>query len=219
MTQLGAEAPTNLSRRTKTLISLAVTIHVGAVFLGPFAMGPDRSALAGVINSVLGPYTRALSLDNGYRFFAPEPGPSHLIRYEIVSPSGEKIEGQFPDLRVHQPRLLYHRHFMLTEFMNLRDGQAPDEEAPTVSDELPPPTDAAAQRELQQWRQARALRDRCIRSYAKHLLHRYHGEEVTLYLRRHNIPWPADVAEGMELDDPRLFEEKSLGTFHREDMP
>ena len=30
------------------------------------------------------PISKALSLANGYRFFAPEPGPSHLVRYELT---------------------------------------------------------------------------------------------------------------------------------------
>lgn len=206
-----------LSRRAKLALSVLLALHVTAVFLGPFAMGPDRSALASLFYSVLGPYTRALSLDNGYRFFAPEPGPSHLIRYELTGADGRQIEGEFPHLATQQPRLLYHRHFMLTEFMNLRDGQAPDEpleESP--EGELAPAEAAAARREREAWRRARSLRDRCLRSYAAHLLARYDAVEASLYLRRHNIPWPADVAGGMSLDDPRLFEEKLLGTFTRD---
>ena len=63
-----------------------------------------------------------LGLANGYRFFAPEPGPSHLIRYEVTLPDGTRKEGFFPDRAHHQPRLLYHRYFMLSEFVNTLDN-------------------------------------------------------------------------------------------------
>ena len=52
---------------------------------------------------------------HGYRFFAPDPGPSHLILYEVSLENGETASGRFPDQNVHRPRLLYHRFFMISE--------------------------------------------------------------------------------------------------------
>ena len=49
------------------------------------------------IAAALGPICRPPFLNNGYRFFAPEPGPGHLVRYEIVTRDGRQIEGSFPD--------------------------------------------------------------------------------------------------------------------------
>ncbi|NIO41435.1 MAG: hypothetical protein GTO41_15415, partial [Burkholderiales bacterium] len=54
-------------------------------------------------------------LDHGYRFFAPEPGPGHLVRYEVTTSDGAGAAGQFPDRDRIWPRLLYHRWFMLSE--------------------------------------------------------------------------------------------------------
>ena len=66
-------------------------------------------------------------LNHGYHFFAPEPAPSTLISFEAERADGTKVAGHFPS-RKSIPRLLYHRHFMLTEHLHaaeLRD--APDE--------------------------------------------------------------------------------------------
>jgi hypothetical protein len=61
-------------------------------------------------------YTNLLYINNGYDFFSPDPGVSHLIRYEIFTDAGEKIAaGQFPNRGEQWPRLLYHRHMMLVE--------------------------------------------------------------------------------------------------------
>src|ERR1700722_11148109 len=86
-----------LSRGWKLLLRLLNALHVAAVFVGPWAMPPHGSELARSIANAFGPYLQAAFLNNGYRFFAPEPGPGHLVRYEIVTHDGQKIEGSFPD--------------------------------------------------------------------------------------------------------------------------
>ena len=106
------------------IVSVLVVLHVAAVFLGPFAL--QGSEMATVAASVLRPYMDVMGLANGYRFFAPEPGPSHLVRYELTRADGSQVTGTFPDRQVHRPRLLYHRYFMLSEFINtLQNPDAP----------------------------------------------------------------------------------------------
>src|ERR1700683_5258792 len=127
-----AQAPPGLSRTWKLVISLLVSLHVMAVFVGPWAMPPHGSELARSIAGVMGPYLQAAFLNNGYRFFAPEPGPGHLVRYEVVTRDGQKIEGTFPDKKTERPRLLYHRYFMLSEFLN--SISAPEPAKPATAD-------------------------------------------------------------------------------------
>jgi hypothetical protein len=163
----------------KRLISLLVTLHVAAVFVGPWSMPPQGSELAQTIAKGFGPYLQAAFLNNGYRFFAPEPGPGHLVKYEIVTRDGRQIEGSFPDRKAQWPRLLYHRHFMLSEFLN---SLAAPEAA-----EL-----ATAYRE----------------SYALHLAHHYDARSVKLYLRQHRLPTMADVRGDKKLSDPEFYDEQ-----------
>src|SRR3954470_18484166 len=112
---LSAELP---SRRVRVVVSVLLALHLFAVFVGPWALPPQNSELSASAARVLRPYLEALSLTNGYRFFAPEPGPSHLVRYEATLDDGTLRTGVFPDKQEHVPRLLYHRYFMLSEFAN-----------------------------------------------------------------------------------------------------
>ncbi len=180
--------------RWQIILSILICLHVAAVFLGPWGMAPYDSALSGLLERAMHPYIRALSLDNGYRFFAPEPGPSHLVRYVATSSDGTEHEGIFPNRDTHWPRLLYHRHFMLAEFVNTLDTFAEAPDGPSH------------------------IRDACVKSYARHLAAQHDADKVAIYLRRHLIPLPQQVLEGTRLDDSRLYEEKSLGEFTREEL-
>ena len=60
------------------------------------------------------PYNEALFLNHGYHFFAPDPGASTLIAWEIPRDGDAPVVGRFPDVSI-RPRLLYHRYFMLAE--------------------------------------------------------------------------------------------------------
>jgi hypothetical protein len=69
-------------------------------------------------------------LDHGYFFFAPNPGPGHLLRVmaddEPLPTPKDRFgvnphEGLlFPDRNRHKPRLLYHRYLMFADFINSR---------------------------------------------------------------------------------------------------
>ncbi len=103
-----------MSRNVKLLVSGLICFHLTAMLICPLAT-PPSSDLFGTIWSKLQWYTEPLYMNHGYRFFAPDPGPSHLVRYEVELDNGEKVEAEMPNLDRHWPRLLYHRHFMLTE--------------------------------------------------------------------------------------------------------
>ena len=53
-------------------------------------------------------------MNQGHHFFAPDPGASTLVQYTVERPDGTILEGRMPNRQI-VPRLLYHRHFMLTE--------------------------------------------------------------------------------------------------------
>lgn len=72
------------------------------------------------------PYLQLLDLNHGYHFFAPEPGESTLLAYEAHRADGTTIKGRIPNLGI-VPRLLYHRHFMLTEHMKDAPAELQDE--------------------------------------------------------------------------------------------
>ena len=116
-----------MSAISRFLLSGLFVVHLTGVFVAPLtssistALGrlpdelrPQRTATPWLLN-VLQPYLDIAYLNHGYGFFAPDPGPSHLIRYTVEWSDGRTIHGQLPDRNRHWPRLLYHRHFMLAE--------------------------------------------------------------------------------------------------------
>src|SRR5438132_13994609 len=82
----------------KAAISLLLALHLSAVFIAPFAAACNvrgsSSPLADVAYRALRPYIAALFLDHGYFFFAPNPGPNHLVEYKVEFADGRPpIEG------------------------------------------------------------------------------------------------------------------------------
>jgi hypothetical protein len=112
----------------RRFVLAAVLLHLLAVLTEPlaffsrsdFQVAPEFFGL----RQTLAPYVEWMYLDHGYFFFAPNPGPSHLVAIqqkndEANSPRRLKSDARFfPDRKSQWPRLLYHRYFMLSEFYN-----------------------------------------------------------------------------------------------------
>lgn len=171
----------------RRIVSVGIALHLMALVIAPLAVAPT-SPLWQRAWLVFQPYLEAMNLNHGYHFFAPEPGPSHIVHYELRFADGRIERGFFPDTQQHQPRLRYHRHFMLSEFLN---NLAVNEHH-------------------------RELFDEVTKSYADHLREVHQADEVTLSLRRHYFPGPQHVLLGKRLDDPLLFAERPLGTYRSE---
>ncbi|MBC7817378.1 MAG: hypothetical protein IAG10_10855 [Planctomycetaceae bacterium] len=167
----------------RRVISAGLIFHLIALVIAPLAVAPT-SPLWQRAWLVFRPYLEGMNLNHGYHFFAPEPGPSHLVRYELRYEDGRVEQGLFPNAQQQQPRLRYHRHFMLSEFLN---NLAIDDSRREVFDAV-------------------------TQSYADHLRHEHHAAKVTLSLRRHYVPSPQHVSSGKRLDDISLFAERPLST-------
>jgi hypothetical protein len=197
-------SPWSLGARAAASAFLAY--HLVALLFGPLSMSAPPPILAVLVEPALRWYIDALYLEHGYQFFAPEPGPSHLVRYELELRDGTRREGLFPNLAEHRPRLAYHRHFMLSEFVAFMPGDVGAENAL-------PPDQVLLRQPLSPRQQA------YVESFARHLLHRHDAVRVRLYLRRHDFPSPQQVADGMKLDDPSLYRERLLGEFREGPAP
>ncbi|MDG1896330.1 MAG: hypothetical protein P8J37_15615 [Fuerstiella sp.] len=97
----------------RVLVNLWLAFHVFAIFISPAGMPPASPLLVDASRVAL-PYNQLLFLNHGYHFFAPDPGASTLISWAIDRPGDTALKGRFPDPEI-QPRLLYHRYFMLAE--------------------------------------------------------------------------------------------------------
>jgi len=165
----------------RLLASLLILLYLTAVLLPPLAGPPPASELAGVMLQPFRPLVGSLALSHGYRFFAPNPGPGHSIRWTITTADGGQTTGLIPDAERDWPRLLYHRRFMIPEKLA---AFVPLPEAPA---------------ELRQ----EAIRDwqPLVEDIATRLLTRHGGSEVSLDLIEHYLPDTFEVREGREGDD------------------
>jgi len=142
----------------------------------PLAGPPPASGLAGRLLEPLRPVVGALYLGHGYRFFAPNPGPGHSIRWTMTLGDGSTRSGIIPDPVQDRPRLLYHRRFMVSEKIAV----------------LVPPTDAPADvrgRAATEWKPL-------VKGVATNLLRMHGGTRVHLELVEHYLPDPEEVLRG-----------------------
>ncbi len=188
------------ARRLKWIASAAIAFHLCAVVLPPLAFQtrtPDGpSPLFGTLIRPFSGYGQFLHLDRGYAFFAPDPGPSHLIQAAINQPGGTVTEAMFPDRDRQWPRLLYHRHFMLSEYLHATYWP------PGPPGELAESDPQAASL----WHQRRGRYEYVRKSMIDHLQHVNEGRSVAIRRIEHGLPAMAEyLDEPIALDDERLY--------------
>ena len=177
--------PSGWSRPKKIIVSGLIAFHLFAVVLSPASTRPS-SGLSQAGWDLFQPYIELMYLNHGYRFFAPEPGPSTLISYTLTTADGETVTGRIPDRKTMWPRLLYHRYFMLTENMNSFGIVGDDEFIPFGPE-----------------------------SYARHLCAKFDAKTVSLTRITHWFPTMEQVRNGTKLTAPESYTEESLGRYDR----
>ncbi len=115
---VAAAPPCPLSPRLRLIISVVLLFHLGAVLVAALNVPPVSGLVSRVARGIRW-HTETLLVMPGYRFFAPNPGPADMMRVAILSADGERREEDYPDIKRQWPRLLYHRHFMLTSRLSL----------------------------------------------------------------------------------------------------
>jgi hypothetical protein len=105
-----------LKQTLKVFASCFIAAHLVAIFVAPASVAPT-SPLISSTWSAFSTYLYGVNLNHGYHFFAPEPGASTLLEYRGTTSEGEMKHGILPDKQQMRPRLLYHRYFMLTEYL------------------------------------------------------------------------------------------------------
>jgi len=195
-------SPRVCARPWSWIIAILTVLHLTAVVAEPlrffsqsdFQAGPEFLAL----RRWTAPYAEWLYLDHGYFFFAPNPGPSHLLAVskEPIRGAGSSREDYlavYPDRREQQPRLLYHRYFMLSEFYN--NTFAPDRLLPE---------DLADGEFVARWKRDRARYEQLSASLGRSLSRELGVDQVELRRLERVLFTPEQVLrQGWRLDDPR----------------
>jgi len=207
------------SLRARLLASALILFQITAIFWPPFTFASrtdsGSSPFAEGVMGWLRPYASLMYLDHGYSFFAPRIVGGHLVHYKVEFADGRApVEGTFPDKQEQQPRLFYHRHFMLAEALN--DAYTPPD--PPQLQPLPPRMPEllrhqfAADQERQLpmmtaiWKQRRDQYESLRKSFEDHLLAKHGGSKVTI-TRREHVLLSADefVQLGKRLDLPETY--------------
>ena len=205
-------------------VSLLILFHLATLFVAPMAfstsVGSDGpSPLAEDVMAWFQSYSHIdlAYLNHGYYFFAPDPGPNHLVEYQLTFADGNAEPSddadvderrpevhRFPDRERHWPRLLYHRHFMLSEWLHNR-----------YVPPSPPDVRSGDPAALDDWKHHRDLYVQTWESYREHLRNESGATTVTLSRVEHRPPLVMEVVQGgMGLNDPALYQ-----TFGRDDAP
>ncbi|MDA7978914.1 MAG: hypothetical protein MPJ50_09120 [Pirellulales bacterium] len=209
-------AHSRLTPWVKLLISVGLVFHLFAVFLPPLAVIP--SAATAPVRESIDWYTGPLRLQNGYRFFSPDPPDvSMVIRYEVELPNGEALSGIFPNKEDFWPRLYYHRYLMLSSrlqslgynsrdfgwgnnkplrndgtfgawLMTARVRNGEFENVDEISDAEYAIDPPTDPNPLDLEPRDRLDARRYVESYAKHLRHKHNATRVRLYLLEHGVP-------------------------------
>ena len=188
------------SALARIAVSLLVVFHLTAVVIAPFPFATNTrpgvsSPASDVVINVTKPYIDATFLNHGYFFFAPNPGPSHLVDYEVQTEQGS-VTGRFPDRSQQWPRLLYHRHFMLSETLNT--NFVPSQ---------PPPVVANDPEMLALWTKDRNIYFELRKSFENRLKTQYSGSSVELRRVEHRPPdWFEVFVQKYSLTDERLYQ-------------
>ncbi len=188
--------------RTRQWVSVLLIGHLIAVFIAPLSFqtrssrgsSPSVDLIAGPVRG----YGEFLYLNRGYAFFAPDPGPSHLIQAAIgnVNDKNRLREPVFPDRKRHRPRLLYHRHFMLAEYLT-EIYQPPG--PPAELAEIDPPA-------FEAWAASRRRYESVRQSFLRHLGSRHPDTPIAIRRLEHLIPDFLDFqVQSIELNDPSFF--------------
>ena len=169
-------SPERWSRPVRLGVSLAIVVYLAAVVVPPLAGPPPASDLARWILQPLRPLVGSLHLGHGYRFFAPDPGPGHSIRWTVTLPDGSSRSGLIPDRDADWPRLLYHRRFMVSE---------------KIAAAMPPPEVPAEVRirTKPEWQPL-------VKGVAAKLLHDHEAVRVRLEMIEHYLPAPEETVAG-----------------------
>jgi len=194
------------SASCRCAVSILLLFHLAAIVIAPLTKPPPSSELAYRLSRWVEPYLSAMYLFHGYRFFAPNPGPGHLVRCEVYAREGDQLihDETFPDRDNQWPRLLYHRYFMVSERLWTEANSLP-----------PPPAGFQSRRQQDEYERYLATERRELATFASaiamHQQRRHNGGLVRVHVQEHVIPPPQAVADGLRLDAPELYRQRLLG--------
>lgn len=208
------------SRTRRIWTSLLLLAFLFVVLMGPVTNPIATEELTAPLARSLAPVHQALFLGHGYRFFAPDPGPSHRVLVRPADPA--RTEQHFPDRESLWPRLLYHRWFMLSEtlwnehrmLLSESEFNASQAELSAQVERFKLAGKPGLARSMSDLRDRNGRGWNASRKRVKLLTDAVHaemfrrmGSDGQLLLQQRNIPFAAEVVLGQKLDAPEFLEQ------------
>ena len=219
------------------IASIIIVAYLLLMIIGPLSNPVASQHLTAPIAETVAPLHRGLFMGHGYRFFAPNPGDSHLVKYKITKSDGTQIEGMFPDRDTMWPRLLYHRWFMLSETIFAEHAQtpSPNEFNKLINEKrsraklltaggklkLAEKLNMEATQEKVAYEKTIERIKVLVRAIGEFLLTRYQGDEIEISVVTRTIPFPAEIRQGSDLSDNvflRYPANAIIGRFTKQDF-
>lgn len=219
--QSNSNPPFHWSPTARAIATVLILFYLFVVVIGPLANPIASKHFSGPIAERLAPLHRILFLGHGYRFFGPDPGPTHRLVFRGVRSDGSKFEGFFPDRQTQQPRLIYHRWFMLSETLfvehasqadpNFLKNRAVDYERQVARLTSENQTNQLKrlqmdrQQELQYHQRTSERINFLAKSVAQVLLEQHDASSIELFSQERSIPFPEEVLDGLKLNSEQLL--------------
>ena len=165
-------------------IHLWLAYHLVAIVISPASVPPTSDAVRNLWSGFRH-YLQATYLNHGYHYFAPDPGNSTIVRFVAELPNGRSQIGQVPDRNELWPRLFYHRHLLLTEYLG----------------SLPPGS--------------HQLRDAVLESYALVIAEKNNAAQVQISQVTHRAIEPERIMVGGAINDPETYDLEATLTIER----
>lgn len=202
----GEQSPSEQRPRTlvRWLVSVLVCVHFFAILTAVTSSGSGQFGspyVAVQLNEPFLPYLETLFLRNGYRFFAPNPGPNFVIWFRMTYEDGRVRWYEFPQRTDFATPLAYTRMLSVAN-MGAQTSGHPDDPDEII---IEPGTSI------------------CLASFARHVASdrlaaqdlREAGDlkTVEIYRVAHLYIMPDQIREGWDYTDLRLYQPMYLGAF------
>ncbi len=204
MSDLELEQHEKPRRWVRWLVSLLVCLHFFAILTAVTSSGSgqfDSPYVAVKLNEPFRPYLDTLFLRNGYRFFAPNPGPNFVTWFRMTYEDGRVRWHEFPLRKNFATRLAYTRMLSVSNMSSQIHDHPTDPNKATIV----PGTRI------------------CLSSFARHIASdrlvesglREAGaiQSIEIYRVSHLYIMPDQIRKGWEYTDLRLYQPIYLGTY------
>ncbi len=194
-------------------LNVVLVVHLGALLLMVGSSGSGTYASPPLIvraATFTGPYVRFTGMQNGYRFFAPDPGPATILWFRLNYENGAVRWGESPSRGRTQGSLAYQREFYPAMMLGMQTASP----GTPIVEGYPHLTEIGLT---------------YASSYARHLAASWNkvGEEamvakvrtVQIFIVTHAIRTPTQVRMNWSADDLRLYQAVDLGEFDAEGTP